>query len=129
IKLMGSAPIRRILATNVGPRLAVCHAPADVSIRVGRSEHKAEAWDWIKWLPPVQDDVTFDGDVPARRISSSIAEMADLLAPELDARLDRFQRSRGRQSQANSHLIVFIDGDGHTEQHLLSPDENVPLAA
>src|SRR5690625_3671995 len=133
ISVMGSAPIRRMLATNVALRLAVCHAPADVSIAVVRSEYSAEAWDWIKWLPHVQDDVTFDGDVPARRITSSITEMADLLAPELDARLDRFQRSRGRQSQANSHLIVFIDGDGRTEQHsgqhLLSPDENVPLAA
>lgn len=128
VSVLGSAPIRRLFATNMAARLIALHSPQDVAVAVVRSDDSASQWDWLKWVPHAHDAHALDGDVPARMITSSVPAMAELLAPDLDARLDTFRRSRGG-GRSLSHLVVMIDSAGLPPgHHLVSPDAQVSLA-
>lgn len=129
VSVLGEPQARRALATHLLLQVAALHSPHDVQVAIVRSDAAAPAWDWTKWLPHVQDPGRTDGDVPARRVTASVAAMAAMLAPELEQRLDRHARSRGGQTVQGSHLVVVIDGDGlQPGQHLTSPDPAVSLA-
>lgn len=128
LSVLGSPGARRAVAQHLVVQLATLHGPHDVALALVRSDAAAPAWDWLKWLPHLLDARELDGDLPVRRVTGSVAEMADLLAPELESRLDRHQRSRG--SQPPTRLVVVVDGEGLTDgSHLASPDPSVPLAA
>jgi S-DNA-T family DNA segregation ATPase FtsK/SpoIIIE len=128
ISILGGTPHRRALATTVALQLATLHSPNDLQLAIVRSDAAASAWDWVKWLPHTQSVQSFDGDLPARRIEASVPAMAELLAPELEARLDRLQRTRGNAVAPGSHLVVIVDGDGlQPGHHLESPDPQVSL--
>lgn len=128
--VIGRAPLRRALAGNIALQLAVLHSPNDLEISVVRSDDTAAEWDWVKWLPHVQSVSTLDGDLPSRRVETSVQAMAELLAPELEARLDKLQRARGNSAHVGTHLVIFVDSEGlQSDHHLSSPDPQVPLAA
>lgn len=129
LSVVGRAAARRALATNLVTQVAALHGPHDVQVAVVRSDEAAPAWDWVKWLPHVLDQQPLDGDVPARRITSSVATMVEQLAPDLETRLDRHARARGDAAGQRSHLVVVVDHDGLTAgHHLESPDPSVSLA-
>jgi S-DNA-T family DNA segregation ATPase FtsK/SpoIIIE len=70
-----------------------------------------------------------DGDVPARLITSSVAAMSELLAGELERRLNDRARTRGREPDPRDRLVVIVDGEGLTTVWgLESPDPSVTLA-
>ncbi|HKE70189.1 MAG TPA: type VII secretion protein EccCa [Nocardioidaceae bacterium] len=126
--VLGAPAATRDLAASMAMELASFHAPHEVQIAVVRSDANADHWDWAKWLPHAQETQLMDGDVPSRLIANSVAGMAEMLAPTMDARLDRHQRARGQQHLPPQHIVVFIDGDGlTTHQHLISPDPSVSL--
>jgi len=126
--VIGRAPLRRAMATTIALQLAALHSPNDLQIALVRSDETAADWDWVKWLPHLQSQ-TLDGDLQARRVEADVPAMALLLAPELEARLDRLQRARGG-SMGGPHLVVIVDGEGlQPGHHLTSPDPAVPLAA
>ncbi len=130
LSVIGASEHRRALATSVALQLVTLHTPNDVSLAIVRSEGSADAWDWTKWLPHVQDPTALDGEVPARRIATSVAAMDELLATEMETRLDRFQRARGGQAAPASRLVVIVDSEGlQPGQQIVSPDPQVPLAA
>jgi S-DNA-T family DNA segregation ATPase FtsK/SpoIIIE len=128
LSVVGDPLHRRSVATGLVLELATLHAPHEVQLAVVRPDAAAAAWDWVKWLPHVHDPEALDGDVPARRVTSSVAAMADLLAPELEERLARRARSRGTH-RPTSQLVVIVEPDPHgTVQQVQSPDPSVPLA-
>ncbi|MEH3032852.1 MAG: type VII secretion protein EccCa [Aeromicrobium erythreum] len=130
LSVIGSPPLRRDLATHLVLQTVTLQSPNDVQLAVVRSDETAAVWDWVKWLPHVQEAAVLDGDVPARRVTSSVSAMAEMLAPELEARLDRFSRARSETVSHPSHLVVVVDGEGLAAgQHLTSPDPAVPLAS
>ncbi|MGJ9414325.1 type VII secretion protein EccCa [Aeromicrobium sp. CF4.19] len=129
LSVIGNPAARRALATHVLLQMVTLQSPNDVQVAVVRSDDTAAAWDWTKWLPHVQESTRLDGDLQGRRVATSIAAMAELLAPDLEARLDRHSRSRGGENVQPTHLVVVVDGEGlPTGQHLLSPDASVSLA-
>ncbi len=126
----GGAGARRAMATHLLTQAAVLHGPNDVQLAVVRSDETAPLWDWTKWLPHVQEATQLDGDLQARRVATSVPAMAEMLAPEFEARLDRHSRARGGEFVQPSHLVVLVDAEGlPAGQHLTSPDPAVPLAA
>jgi S-DNA-T family DNA segregation ATPase FtsK/SpoIIIE len=130
VSVLGHPWTRRLLAAHVLLQLVALHSPNEVGVAVVRSSDAAQAWDWVKWLPHAQDGETLDGDVPSRRVTATVPAMAELLATDIEARLDRFRRSRGSQSAPVRHLVVVVDGDGlPAGQHLDSGDPQVSLAA
>ncbi|MDO9379925.1 MAG: type VII secretion protein EccCa [Nocardioidaceae bacterium] len=119
LSVLGNPGAARAAARAMALQLTSLHSPNDVQVAVVRSERSAEDWDWVKWLPHTQDGVTLDGDVPARLVADSIGAMERLLAPDVEARLDRLQRARGTNAAAPQHLVVFVDRDGlPPHQHL-----------
>lgn len=127
--LRGRPAARRAMATTVLTQLAVLHGPNDLSLAVVRSDEAAPDWDWAKWLPHLQETARLDGDLPARRVATSVPAMAEMLAAEFETRLDRRSRSRGSETPAGDHLVVVVDAQGlPTGQQLSSPDPAVPLA-
>ncbi len=78
------------LATNLVLQLAALHAPARRRARRSYAPTTPRAaWDWVKWLPHSQSPNALDGDLPARRVTSDVPAMTELLAADLEARLDR----------------------------------------
>jgi S-DNA-T family DNA segregation ATPase FtsK/SpoIIIE len=102
----GQALARAMLAQLVG-----FHAPDDVRLAVVRHQRQAEAWEWVKWLQHGHHPSVTDGDLPARMVTTSVAAMVDLLASEIEDRLDARQRRRGQRTVAQQHLVVLIDGE------------------
>ncbi|MBW9205176.1 type VII secretion protein EccCa [Mumia sp. zg.B17] len=128
IAMIGHPAAARAVARTMLAQLVTLHAPGDLDVAVVRPEDAAAAWDWVKWLPHAQSSRTFDGEVPARRVATSVAALTELLGAELEERLDRYQRSRGA-GVVGSHLVVIVDHDGGSGGHLESPDPAIPLQA
>lgn len=127
--VVGHQQVRRTVATGLLTQLMALQSPNDLSIAVVRSDEAAPEWDWLKWSPHLQDPSLLDGDLPARRVQTTVAAMQEMLAAEFEARLDRHQRARGSQSAQPNHLVVLIDGEGlPANQHLASPEAKVALA-
>ncbi len=128
VSVLGTPANRRLLATNLLLQAVALHSPNDVDIAVVRSEDTAAHWDWVKWLPHAQDGQLLDGDVPSRRVTSTVPAMTELLAADMETRLDRLQRTRGSQA-AMRHLVVIVDGEGlPAGQHLVPPDAQAAFA-
>ncbi|MDQ3628069.1 MAG: type VII secretion protein EccCa [Actinomycetota bacterium] len=127
LSVVGPAVLRREAAQAMAMELVAMHAPHEVRVALVRSEHVALEWDWLKWLPHVQDPELDDGGLDARLVTTSVPALLDLLGPDLEERLDRSQRSRGSEHPVPRHLVVFIDGDGLTSQSFLSPERTVAL--
>ncbi|MGH1565690.1 type VII secretion protein EccCa [Mumia sp. DW29H23] len=128
VAVIGHPSAARAVARTLLTQLVTLHAPGDLDVAVVRPEEAAAAWDWVKWLPHTQSARTLDGEVPARRVATSVPALTALLAAELDERLDRYQRSRGA-AVGGSHLVVVVDHDGGSGAHLESPDPSIPLQA
>src|SRR5699024_9985643 len=109
----------RAVAQSLVLQLACLHSPNDVRIAVVRSDRTAPEWDFVKWLPHGLDPDGLDGDVPARRVTSTVPAMQHLLEAEFEQRLARAQRARGRDPHPPEQLVVVVDCDGLTaHQHL-----------
>ena len=127
--VVGRPDARRALLVQALAQLVALHGPNDVQLAIVRADRTASAWDWVKWLPHTQEPALLDGDVPARRVASSVHAMAEMLETELETRLDRRARARGGEHVQASHLVVVVDGDGlPTGQHLSPPDTTVGWA-
>ncbi len=128
VSVLGDPANRRLLATNLVLQTVALHSPNDVDVAVVRSEDAAAHWDWVKWLPHAQDGQLLDGDVPSRRVTSSVPAMTELLAADMETRLDRMQRTRGSQTSMR-HLVVVVDGEGLPPgQHLVPPGTQAAFA-
>lgn len=130
LSVLGDPALSRSLAQGIIAQLATFHSPKDLQLAVVRSRQSAEEWDWLKWLPHAHDGQILDGDLAARRVTPSISAMQELLAPELEARLDRLQRGRGQEVTQPSQLVIVIDSeDLPAQQPLESPDPSVRLSS
>ncbi len=129
LSVIGDRAAGRALARALVTQLVAFHSPEDVRLAVVRAEQHAADWEWAKWLPHVQDRTAVDGEIPVRLISASVPAMMEILAPELESRLDALQRRRGQRSVAQRHLVVIIDGENLTSAYgLESPDRAAALA-
>ncbi|HET8684363.1 MAG TPA: FtsK/SpoIIIE domain-containing protein, partial [Micromonosporaceae bacterium] len=52
-----------------------------------------------------------DGAFPALLVAPGVPAMADLLAAEMEARLEAYQRRRGARVAAREHIVVVVDGE------------------
>jgi S-DNA-T family DNA segregation ATPase FtsK/SpoIIIE len=122
LSVVGDRGAGRALATALVAQLVTFHAPQEVRLAVVRSEPNASLWEWAKWLPHHQHLSMMDGELPARLAARTVTELAELLAGELEARLDAHQRGRG-QHRPREHLVVVVDGEGLPGVWGLEPPE------
>ena len=129
LSLLGDRAQGRRLARALVAQLVTFHSPEDVQLAVVRADQHAPDWDWAKWLPHTQHRTLLDGDLPARLVASSVPAVVELLAADLDARLDAWQRRRGQRAVAERRLVVLVDGE-HLQSvlGLPTPDAVATLA-
>lgn len=129
VTVVGDRHVGRRLATAMLLQLMTLHAAEEVRLALVRAPSLAAAWEWVKWLPHHQHPALLDGDLPARLVAPTVAAMAELLAGELEARVEAHRRRRGQTARPRRHLVVVVDGEHLPGVWGLEPPEpGVPLA-
>jgi S-DNA-T family DNA segregation ATPase FtsK/SpoIIIE len=108
IGISGDPAAARGLARAVVVQLATFHAPDDLLIAVVTAGRAKVDWEWAKWLPHVQHPSRVDGAGPMRMMSSSLAQLEELLTEQLRDR-PRFARN-AQPSSDDPHVLIVIDG-------------------
>ena len=111
ISVVGDRATGRALAKALVAQLVTFHAPQEVRVGVVRAHPRAADWEWMKWLPHHHHATLTDGELPARLVATSVTAMAELLAGDLEARQEAYQRRRGQQSLPGEQLVVVVDGE------------------
>ncbi|HEX6446559.1 MAG TPA: type VII secretion protein EccCa [Streptosporangiales bacterium] len=121
--MRGRALLRALLCQAVA-----LHAPDNVRIAVVRSQRVEQLWNFVKWLPHVQSTQVDDGLLPGRLVAGTMQDMAEMLEPDIERRVEEHRLSRGKR-QIRTHLIVLVDGEFlPVHAALQSPDPTIPLA-
>jgi S-DNA-T family DNA segregation ATPase FtsK/SpoIIIE len=111
LSVVGDRAAGRRIARALLAQLVTFHAPEDVRVGVVRGQAHSGYWAWAKWLPHHSHTSMSDGALPARLVATTVGAMAELLGPELEARLDAYQRRRGQPVRLREHLVVVVDGE------------------
>ena len=107
IALSGPAePVDR-LAYSIVTQLAWLHGPDELGL-VHRPGERADAWDWLKWLPHV-DFVGSHNGVPEPEFVAWISRLLDQPPPSRTARPGGDQQAVSARPVA---IVVVLDGDG-----------------
>ncbi|MPZ27661.1 MAG: type VII secretion protein EccCa [Micromonosporaceae bacterium] len=122
LSVVGDRAAGRALARALLAQLVTFHAPQEVRVAVVRADQQAGQWEWAKWLPHHQHASQTDGELPARLVATSVTALAELLRPDLEARLEAYQRRRG-QGRDREHLVVVVDGEQLSGVWGLEPPE------
>jgi DNA segregation ATPase FtsK/SpoIIIE, S-DNA-T family len=118
LSVIGERSIARALAGALLCQAITFHAPEDLQVALCCPTEAGGHWEWVKWLPHARHPKAGDGPDPARMISWSLDELAELLQPELEAR--RLSSRTGARPTA-SHLLVVVDTPvGLTQEQALS---------
>ncbi|MFD3654585.1 type VII secretion protein EccCa [Streptomyces sp. NPDC058620] len=110
----GAEAVRGLVRAVLG-QLAVFHAPEELWIALCVSDERRPDWEWAKWLPHVLDPHEEDGAGPARRITSDLTELDDLLGAEFAER-PGFDPD-ARPGRDEPYTIVVLDGVTVPEGH------------
>jgi len=98
VGIVGSRAHAMAVARSLVAQLATAHGPADVRIGVICSPQNARAWDWLKWLPHIDDQwVTHD-----------VGAITAILAPAQPAAR---HRSPGQPNPGPVRLVI-VDAPG-----------------
>ena len=119
VELCGTEDPVRALARSMVCSAAAFHAPEHLVIAVLSTEQNLAHWDWLKWLPHAQSAQQADAVGPSRMVTTSLAEIANLLPPDLNDR----PRFGADERPPSPHILLVIDG-AHLPpgNHVIPPD-------
>jgi DNA segregation ATPase FtsK/SpoIIIE, S-DNA-T family len=121
LSVTGERGAARALARALLCQATSFHAPEDLRVALCHPAEAAGEWEWAKWLPHARHPRAGEGPDPARMVASGPDELADLLAPELEARRLSRRGGAGSAPAAGPHLLVVVDlPAGLTQQQVLS---------
>ncbi|MFB6877410.1 type VII secretion protein EccCa [Streptomyces sp. NPDC056323] len=123
LTLSGEAESVRSTARAMVGALASLHSPEDLVIAVATDRDAAARWEWTKWLPHVQAADFVDGAGVRRLITTSVAELEEMLASRLDGR-PRFQPD-GQPLMDQPHVVVVLDGQSVSPVSALAAAEGL----
>ena len=86
VEVAGSPAATRPLVRAMLVHLTTFASPSVVRVAVLCSEAARPEWEWLKWLPHARSDEAADALGPARLVTTSYAELADLLGAEVTTR-------------------------------------------
>ncbi|WP_405058951.1 type VII secretion protein EccCa [Kribbella sp. NBC_01505] len=113
---------------------AVWHAPEDLEMAASFPPAASPEWQWMTWLPHVQDPDRRQGGVPFRRLAETPDELTQLLSDDLGRRVRWATESRRGSVDLNDRrkltqrLLVLHDtyGDVSSEVRPQADDSLVP---
>ncbi len=106
IEVTGPAEQARALARSIVCSAAAFHAPGQLLVAVLCDDDSLQLWDWAKWLPHTQSSEESDAVGPARMITSSLEDLAQMLPADLAER----PRFGADQRPASPHILLVVDG-------------------
>ncbi|WP_318219267.1 type VII secretion protein EccCa [Streptomyces sp. SCL15-6] len=107
-------PVVRALVAQ----LCTMHSPEDLVLAFCLApEHRGE-WEWVKWLPHVQQPSTQDAAGAARRVAHSATELQDLLGEAFTSR-PPFEAG-ATASAEEPFTVVVVDGGHIPDDHRLA---------
>ncbi|MFG1909943.1 type VII secretion protein EccCa [Kribbella sp. NPDC048928] len=122
------------VARSLLVQAAVWHAPGDVAVAAAFPEKAKADWDWLTWLPHVEDPDRRIGATPFRRIADSPGALSQLLSDDLSERVQWATESRrgsvgfDDRRRLTQRLLVLHDtyGDVSEEVRPRADDTLVP---
>ncbi|TCO28199.1 S-DNA-T family DNA segregation ATPase FtsK/SpoIIIE [Kribbella steppae] len=122
------------VARSLLVQTAVFHAPEDVKLAASFPRSALPDWQWMNWLPHVQDPELKQGPVPFRRIAETPDALARLLSDDLGERVQWATESRRGsvnfedRRRLTQRLLVLHDtyGDVAAEVRPQADDSLVP---
>lgn len=122
------------VARSLLVQTAVFHAPEDVILAAAYPRAALPDWQWLSWLPHVQDPERADGPTPFRRIADTPQKLSQLLSDDLSERVQWATESRrGSVSfedrrKLTQRILVLHDtyGDVAAEVRPQADDSLVP---
>lgn len=122
------------VARSLLVQTAVFHAPEDVELAACFPRAAMPDWQWMNWLPHVQDPERKQGPTPFRRIAETPEELSQLLADDLAERVQWATESRRGsvdfedRRRLTQRLLVLHDtyGDVAAEVRPQADDSLVP---
>ena len=119
VEVCGGEDPARSLARALICSATAFHSPEHLQVAVLCSEQNLAHWDWVKWLPHAQSAQQSDAVGPMRMVSTSLADLANLLPPDLGDR----PRFGADERPATPHLLLVIDGgELPPGNHVVPPD-------
>ena len=86
VEVCGDEERARSLARSMICSAAAFQSPESVVVAVLATDETLAHWDWVKWLPHVQSQQQSDAVGPMRMVTTSLADLAALLPPDLSDR-------------------------------------------
>jgi S-DNA-T family DNA segregation ATPase FtsK/SpoIIIE len=106
IELCGDEDEARSLARAMICSAAAFQSPEHLAIAVLASDEALPEWDWVKWLPHALSAQDSDALGPRRMVSTSLADLAALLPPDLAER----PRFGADERPPDPHILFVVDG-------------------
>lgn len=119
VEVCGPEEPARALARAVICSATTFHSPDHLVVAVLCSEQNLAHWDWVKWLPHGLSTRQSDAVGPMRMVSTSLADLAALLPPDLGDR----PRFGADERPATPHILLVTDGASLPPgNHVIPPD-------
>ena len=119
VEVCGPEEPARALARAMICSATTFHSPEHLVVAVLCSEQNLAHWDWVKWLPHALSTRQSDAVGPMRMVSTSLADLAALLPPDLSDR----PRFGADERPATPHLLLVTDGTALPPgNHVVPPD-------
>lgn len=119
VEVCGPEEPARALARAMICSATTFHSPEHLVVAVLCSEQNLAHWDWVKWLPHGLSTRQSDAVGPMRMVSTSLADLAALLPPDLSDR----PRFGADERPATPHLLLVTDGAALPPgNHVVPPD-------
>ena len=119
VEVCGDEERARSLARSMICSAAAFQSPESVIIAVLATDETLAHWDWVKWLPHVQSLQQSDAVGPMRMVTTSLADLAALLPPDLSDR----PRFGADERPATPHILLVTDGaELPPGNHVIPPD-------
>ncbi|MCD4532776.1 type VII secretion protein EccCa [Nocardioides sp. cx-169] len=119
VEICGDEEEARSLARAIICSATAFHSPDNLVVAVLSSELHLAHWDWIKWLPHALSAQHSDAVGPMRMVVTSLADLANLLPPDLSDR----PRFGADERPATPHILLVTDGvELPPGNHVIPPD-------
>lgn len=127
IELSGDIEAARDLVRAMVAQLTTFHGPDGLLVAAAVDATSRSRWEYLKWLPHALHPTQSDSLGPVRMVSTSLAEVDEWLADEVDTRV-RF--TPDAEVPDGPHLLVIVDGgqlDPGAQLDLLSARAGVTI--
>ncbi|MFD9287633.1 type VII secretion protein EccCa [Streptomyces sp. NPDC060030] len=110
VQLRGETDAARAMVRAILGQLSAFHAPDELTIAVCAGADELSHWEWGKWLPHAQHGTTHDGAGQRRLITSSTADLEEVLGDGFTGRL-RFDPQAASSTEEPFTVIVLDEAE------------------